>query len=276
MKDGWVFKGVVAALLLAGVAEGAFAPLPPFTVYGKVRDWNGRILVSSDEAVVIVRSTNGVELARGPVLSGLYPDLTYRVSVPIANTNLPGRGQVGERLSFVVCYNDWTNDASTVGAVFIGNPATSLECSLSLGTFSYGDELPDQYREILWNYYEMEGRTNSIYDLKNDDFDGDGFSNYQEFLAGTDPVLDEDYLRILKYFPIGHYGMALQFLSAPGRTYALPAAARVGAVGVGYAGFSLTTNSAPMQSSYTSDQDAQTTLYLQPTNDAALQGLEVK
>lgn len=276
MNPTSAIQGLLAALLLASAAEGAFAPLPPFIVYGKVRDWNGRILMTSDDAFVIAKNSNGLELARGPIVSGVYPDLTYRVSIPMANTNVAGRGQTGERLTFAVYYSDWTNSASTMANAVIGNPASSLECPLSLGTFSYGDELPDQYREILWSYYQLEGRTNSIYDLGKDDFDGDGFSNYQEYLAGTDPVLNEDYLRILNYFPQNNQFMALQFLSAPGRTYSISKSSQLGFTSAEQTGFSMSTNDLPAQTFYTSEQDAQTTLYLEPTNTAAFHGLDVK
>ena len=52
IKLGWLVM-----VLLVTVTHGApVFPLPPFTVYGKVRDWNGRALVTADEAVVIART----------------------------------------------------------------------------------------------------------------------------------------------------------------------------------------------------------------------------
>lgn len=266
------------AMLLAAVAQGASVfPLPPFTVYGKVRDWNGRALLSTDEAVVIVKGTNGVELARCNVTSGIYPDLTYRLTIPLASGAMAGRGQVGDPLQFEVAYDGVTHAVTPSQVVPIGNPGTSLGCTLMLGTFNQGGPIPDEYLELLLSYYEAAGDTNGLAGISpDDDFDHDGFSNYQEFLAGTIPVEGNDYLRVMDFDIEGTNAPALRFLAAPGRMYAIPTTASMDSNYWDYAYFSTVTNAPSSQNNYTSDNDAFITLYLMPTTNTAYHGLEVK
>jgi len=272
--------GLLVAVLLATVVQGGSVfPLPPFTVYGKVRDWNGRMLLSADAAVVIAKDTNGVELARCNVTSGIYPDLTYRLSIPLASGAMAGRGQVGEPLLFEVNYDGVNHAVSTAHTIPIGVPATSIDCTLMLGTYSYGDDLPDEYRQLLLSYYQAAGMTNGLAGISpDDDFDHDGFSNFQEFIAGTIPVLSEDYLRVLSFGSQGTNSKALRFLAAPGRVYAIPTStsARMSSNTWSQAYFRMNTNTVSTQQFYTSDADADITLYLTPTTNTAFYGLEVQ
>ena len=82
-------------LLAASVQAAVIVPLPPFTVYGKLRNWNGRAFASGDAATVIVK-VKGVEVNRCDVKSGAYPTLNFCVQIPMASSTLAGRGAVGD------------------------------------------------------------------------------------------------------------------------------------------------------------------------------------
>jgi hypothetical protein len=88
-------------------------------------------------------------------------------------------------------------------------------------------------------------------------------------------VLGTDFLEILSFSPLGNGYLALSFLAAPSRTYALPNSTHLVSGHWSAAGFAMTTNEPPARTFYTSEEDAYTTLYLQPTNNAAVR-LEVK
>ncbi len=271
--------GLLTAVVLAAVAQGGSVfPLPPFTVYGKVRDWNGRALSTEEGAVVIAKTTNGTELARCAVASGLYPDLSYRLSIPLASGAMAGRGQVGDPLVFEVDYDGVVHVAATSEtSIPIGNPAQAFECTLMLGTYSYGDDMPDEYRELLLSYYEAAGMTNGLAGISpNDDFDGDGFSNFQEFIAGTIPVLSDDFLRIHGMASHGTNSQAVSFLSAPGRTYAIPTAVMMGSNEWSHGYFRADTNTTYTNQYYHSDHDAVVTLHMVPTTNTSYYGLEVQ
>lgn len=270
MKQYMRSMGLLVLLAAAVQAANVF-PLPSFTVYGKVRDWNGRALSSDNAATVIVSDTNGVELARCDVKSGSYPALTYRVQIPMASSRMAGRGVKGDPITFKV-YFDGQMHAVSAGQAnpVIGNPAAALACTLVIGTITGGDGLPDEYKELLRPYYDALGLPSDLSDISaNDDFDGDGFSNLQEFLAGTSPVLGDDYLRITDFHLQADGHLALSFLSAPGRTYTLPWSSNIRSNALDTAVFSVTPNALSAQTFYTSDQDANTTLYLLPTTNAS-------
>lgn len=265
-------RSMVLALLMAASVQGGVAvfPLPPFTVYGKVLDWNGRALSSDNAATVVVRDTNGVVLARCDVKSGIYPGLTYRLAIPMASARMAGRGQAGDPLTFDVYYDGQLHTASAGQVVRVGNPAESINCSLNLGTFSSGGGLSDEYKELLRPYYDEAGRASELEDISpDDDFDGDGFSNFEEFLAGTIPVLGDDYLRITSFTQLADGRMALCFLSAPARAYSVTQKTHMSDNSGNSAAFALTRTAPPAQTFYNADQDAVTTLYLPPTTNAS-------
>ncbi len=274
------FKRIVTLLfLITASAHGAAVfPLPPFTVYGIVRDWNGRPFSSSDAATVIVK-VQGVELARCEAKSGSYPTLTYRAEIPMASGPMAGRAQAGAPITFEVFFDGQIHTvAADQAPVVVGNPAASLCCSLVVGTFSYGDDLPDEYKQLLLAYYQMAGQGDDLASISaDDDFDGDGYSNFQEFQAGTIPVLGDDYLKIIRFSLLGYQYPTITFLTAPDRTYRLPNSSNLNSNAWDYPALGLTTNAASAQSFYTSPQDATTTLYLQPTtNSSAFYRLEVE
>lgn len=277
MKKLFGSLGLLAAVLAVAAQAGSVFPLPPFTVYGKVRDWNGRTLSTNDAAVVIARNTNGLELARCNVTAGIYPDLTYRLSIPLASGAMAGRGQVGEPLVFEVDYDGVIHAAATAQTIPIGNPAKSLSCTLMLGTYSYGDAMPDEYRELLLSYYQAAGMTNDLAGISpDDDFDHDGFSNFQEFLAGTIPVMSSDFLQIIGLTSYGTNSQALQFLSAPGRTYVIPTVAMMSSNAWSPGYFRMSTNTIYTNQYYFSDDDATVTLHMVPTTNTSYYGLKVQ
>src|SRR5947208_15602856 len=51
------------------------------------------------------------------------------------------------------------------------------------------------------------------------DFDGDGQTDLQEFLAGTDPTNSGSVLRVLTLTSLGGGGARLIWSAAPGKTY---------------------------------------------------------
>lgn len=265
------------ALLAGAVQAQVAAPLPSFTVYGEVRHWNGRAFVSNDAAEVIAK-INGAEIDRCDVVSGIYPAVNYRLHVPMASMPLAGRGETGDPLAFEVSY-DGQLHAVPAGAAppVVGLTGEALHCNLLVGTDADADGLPDEYENLLLPYYADAGLGTNIWAIApDDDFDHDGYSNRQEFDAGTIPVEGSDFLKIEDFRRAAGGYWALTFLSAPGRTYTVPRSDNLTSSQWTDVDLALTTNATPSQAFYGSEKDAFVTLYLLPTATNAAYRLDVQ
>jgi hypothetical protein len=165
--------------------------------------------------VQIIGPFTGVLQDSGEFLELQTPDVPVNNSAPYVtidgvryNDKAPwppgadGSGRSLQRVSVLAYGNDpvnWIADLPTPG-------------SLGLGTDSDGDGMPDAWE--MANGTDWRTRDATL------DADGDGFSNLQEFLAGTNPQDASSYLKVLD-IAAGGGSVTLQFYAASNHTYSV-------------------------------------------------------
>jgi len=78
------------------------------------------------------------------------------------------------------------------------------------GTDTDGDGMDDDWEMAYFGTLARDGTG---------DFDGDGQTDLQEFLAGTDPTNSGSILRVLTLTPLGGGGTRVIWAAAPGKRY---------------------------------------------------------
>lgn len=109
--------------------------------------------------------------------------------------------------------------ASTASDSFAGTSEFSASLPIGVAPDSDGDGLPD-----FWEARFPSCLNPFVPDPLNEDCDGDGFTNLQEYLANTDPTKPDSFLRV-DTMTVSNLGagnrVQVSFLAADGRQYGL-------------------------------------------------------
>ncbi len=219
------FLATLAGGLLVAVAVWAFPPAPHHLVYGLVRDEQGNPLRSPGAHVWL--EAEGAVLVSAPVEADPEPGVNYRLTIPLDSgvtadlyTPTALRPTVPFRMRVRVGNTTYLPIEMTGAANLFTRPGESSRVDLTLGVDSDGDGLPDAWE---WALIAALGGGKTLADIRpEDDADGDGLSNLQEYLAGTyafDPV-DGFALNIVS--TSGGRSL-LEFTAIRGRTYTIQA-----------------------------------------------------
>ena len=209
--------------LLAGTAVQAFPPAPAYSLFGTVRDENGRPLDTS-EGVVIVSGGNG-EITRSPTDTARGRGINYRVHVPM-DGNTTGqlfqvsalRPQMPFTMRVLIRNISYVPIQMTGRTWLAGTFGGRDRLDLTLGVDADGDGLPDSWERSLMDS-DQSGTFRSIADVKaGDDSDGDGLTNLQEYQLGT-YALDRLDGVALEISEIKNGWARLRFAAVTGRTY---------------------------------------------------------
>jgi len=189
---GCTFLGALLLAIATGVAS-AFPPAPYYTLYGMVRDQVGQTVTAEGAEIILLKGS--VEIGRTPITSARIDqsyELNMRIDQNRSGTTLYTEKAVaaGGLFSLVVSMNgELFYPIEVSGNLTAGKGSERVKLDLTLGEDKDGDGLPDAWE--AWQLYQAGyyPDENGEWDLslidRDGDFDGDGQSNWLEYLAGT-------------------------------------------------------------------------------------------
>lgn len=198
--------GILSLLLLGGSSCGAWAlpPAPPYTVTGIVRDAYGWPLGNDANARILVRS-GGKTVGVGLVRTSADPGRNFTVAVPVdgGDDPVPYRPDVGTEdmpISLLVEIGGTLFPVAQVAVVAEARieAGARIDVDLTIGEDTDGDLIPDE-----WERWQLELAGIAADDPRfglgyfgGGDADGDGSSDYFEFVAGTFAFLKGDRVQL--------------------------------------------------------------------------------
>jgi len=226
------------SLFAGAVATPAGIPEPGLTLYGIVRQDLGGAHARITTGTLEVNYTNvlGNTVTVSTTLTNLNDQFSYAVDVPL-ETFVPGFASDTNALTLTVVPSAYPREPVTVdGTVGIIQPPASNVVSYGQtdrGAFDRmdvdvplpfqdtdGDGLPDDWEfEHFGNFTIADPNADS-------DVPPDGFSNLEEFLAGTDPN-DSNSILWVEMEPLGNGDFQITWLGAPNRFYTIERSANL-------------------------------------------------
>jgi len=218
------FATGLALLGLLGLAAPrlcAFPPAPHHIIEGVVRDAYGQPL-TLPSARILLETVSGKTIT-GRVTPAMGRGLNYALTIPMdagvtAEAYRPTALQplVPFRLKVQIGTMTYLPIEMTANYATLGQPAQRTRLDLTLGEDSDGDGLPDAWELAL--IQQLGGRL-TLADIRpEDDLDGDGLTNLQEYLAGT-YAYDPAQGILLDLVRIEPGRAMLEFTVVRGRTY---------------------------------------------------------
>jgi hypothetical protein len=182
------------SLALSAGSLWAFPPAPYYTLHGVVRDQTGQVVRAENASVVLFKgATEAGRATIGPLFdSDENYELRVRIDQSRPLTSLYHTAAVAAQgqISLTVEMGGHSYYPIEVqGSLTAGKGGEYVRLDLTLGEDSDNDGLPDAWEQ--WQLYQA-GRIpdeNGQWPIdlltRDGDFDGDGQSNYAEYLAGT-------------------------------------------------------------------------------------------
>ncbi len=185
---------LLTAFLLSASTLTAFPPAPYYTLFGMVRDQVGQAITAQGATLILLK--DGQEVSRTSIDSSRRLDQNYELNISLDHAR---SGTLAYKKDVLTPQSQFSLVVQMDGALFYpievngtlttGKGGERVRLDLNLGEDLDGDGLPDiweQWQLYLAGYYpDANGNWPIHLITKNGDFDGDGFSNWLEYLAGT-------------------------------------------------------------------------------------------
>ena len=233
-----LFLAAMVALPARAATGIGQADLPPFTFLGRITDYNhGSLAGASGRAEIRARRTSGVLVARSAITN--YPGtlFNYVLQIPMSSQPTDSRVLYGEQLVFEI--DDGAKTFTTTGGTAVATAINENGVYVSSNGFSAVGAPGAVERVDFMAAVTNENGVSADYlatmallmDINgiegawtmDGDLDGDGVSNYYEYLAGTDPLEADDLFRLTDQQLVRSEGgtnvWALTFICGPNRAY---------------------------------------------------------
>ena len=230
-----ISKWAVLFVLLpvAVEAAGACFPVGTHVVKGSVRgyDENGRTVVLPASRGISIRAvnSNGVVIAESKVRDASAGGVNFALRIPLSSVATDSSCAVGDRLECVLVEPSGMmvgSEALTVGGAREAQSVTLRLVDVKQNVSEDGtrtNEVAKAYVEAIQAWMADEAAFGGKEYDPFADYDGDGRSNYAEYLAGTNPFDRSDFLAVRSIAMEGGKA-ALSFEYVGGHVYGVRAA----------------------------------------------------
>ena len=228
---------LVSCLAVFSASAAPTVALPPFIITGRIIDARGAGIQSAE-----VRVRKGETLlARGKVGSfDADTSANYALAVPMSNADIPTAASTGDALTLEIDAGADTYSDTNL-TIVAAKPGRTLKLNIRAASCTNPYGVSDAYLNDIRLYVDacgIDGFLDADGNYQpNADFDGDGVSNYAEYLAGTDPFDPDDAgLKILSWRAVeGNPDvMEATFLPGPNRSYSAERADATATTGISF------------------------------------------
>ncbi|MDE2642310.1 MAG: hypothetical protein OSB55_06100 [Verrucomicrobiota bacterium] len=184
---------ILLLLVLTQPSLHAFPPAPYYTIHGDVRDQYGLLIPAGGSTVLGFQG--GKEMMRQALTSVSGADYNYLIRMRMDMLRPSTAAYSSKAMTLGGVYTlaveiggEILYPIEMASRPSVGSPGARRRLDLTLGIDSDGDGLPDAWEESQLHHAEIRPGING-WDLslidRDGDFDKDGISNFNEYIAGT-------------------------------------------------------------------------------------------
>ena len=217
----------VAVLAASFIASGAVNyPLGTYIYTGSVMDFRNAVQGADSGLTIHAVSTNGTVLSSCALVDADESGYNFRLEVPVSTFATEKSAAVGDAPNCIIESATGIRSAATTAFPPILCASAVTNCVVKYANareFDHKGErvlVPEDYIDGIQPWMDAFGH--SEYSAA-DDWDGDGITNYGEYVAGTNPFDPSDYLRVTS-FSVTPSAHVLTFEFVGGHLYALQSA----------------------------------------------------
>ena len=263
----------VAVLAASFLASGAVNyPLGTYIYTGSVMDYRNAVQGAESGLTIYAVSTNGTVLASCALVDADECGYNFRLEVPVSTFATEKSAAVGDAPNCIIESATGIRSAATTAFPPILCASAVTNCVVKYANAREFDHkggkvlVPEDYIDGIRSWMAAYGH--SEYSAA-DDWDGDSMTNYEEYVAGTNPFDPSDYLRVTS-FSVTPSAHVLTFEFVGGHLYALQSAESLSNpqwVQTKFVGESGSTQTTAVYEGPGDEDVGQATLYVTPVAD---------